>query len=191
MDESLRQVSPHLPFVRIVFFRIQERRTTRGPGSLPPCLGLEAITLLMCGQGHEETTQGEGAFCLTKRSLVVPEPIGVAIDGECFRVRLESGDAARIVGGTAPRKAGRSNAASSWESSGERCQWPARWVACLAVSATILSASVSHFEFCSPGGNARSSTGGRRRLSGDCASTVGCRFPRYPHQVQSTVPQLR
>src|SRR5436305_5722318 len=95
----MRQVAAPLTLGDVVFFGEQSGRPTGRPVAFEPCAGGERFASLVIGQRQEETAQREGALSLSEFSVVMAEPVDVALLHQLLAHRLDSGDAARVGGG--------------------------------------------------------------------------------------------
>ena len=99
VDEGLGKVPAELVFAGVEFLGIQLRWAAGGTGPFVPAGGVDGAALLVQGQGDEESAEGEGSFGLGQRPVVVPEPVGVPVDGQLVQVGVQGRGGAGVVGG--------------------------------------------------------------------------------------------
>jgi len=89
VHESLRKVPPHLVLVGVVLLAEQLRRPARRAGALEPADRLGVPVLVVQGERDTESAQQERALGLVQRPVVVPEAVGVAVDGELLEIGVQ------------------------------------------------------------------------------------------------------
>ena len=102
VHECLGEVAAQLVFGGVVFLGVQPWGSAGAAGAFVPGGGVDGPVLLVQGQRDEEPAEGERPFGFAQWSLVVPESVGVAVDGQVAQVAVQGGDGAGVVGGQRP-----------------------------------------------------------------------------------------